>query len=66
MADADRSDVVADYLDLGLALGRHVDGLVDAYYGPPERAARAAAEPVRAPAELEARARRLLADLDTR
>ena len=65
MADADRPDVVADYLDLGLALGRHVDGLVDAYYGPPERAARAAGEPLRAPAELEARARRLLATLDT-
>jgi hypothetical protein len=25
-----------DYLLLGLRLGRHVDGLVDAYYGPPE------------------------------
>jgi hypothetical protein len=24
------------YLQLGLRLGRHVDGLVDAYYGPPE------------------------------
>lgn len=24
------------YLELGLRLGRHVDGLVDAYYGPPE------------------------------
>jgi hypothetical protein len=57
--------VVAGYLELGLALGRHVDGLVDAYYGPPELAARIAAEPPRPPAELEARARRLLADLDT-
>jgi hypothetical protein len=57
------SDLIADYLVLGLALGRHVDGLVDAYYGPPELAARVAAEPVRPPAELEARARRLLADL---
>jgi hypothetical protein len=48
---------------LGLALGRHIDGLVDAYYGPPELAARVAAEPLRPPSELEARARRLLADL---
>jgi hypothetical protein len=48
---------------LGLALGRHIDGLVDAYYGPPELAARVAAEPIRPPAELEGRARRLLADL---
>ena len=23
------------YLELGLRLGKHVDGLVDAYYGPP-------------------------------
>ncbi|HEX3542222.1 MAG TPA: hypothetical protein VHT75_17445 [Acidimicrobiales bacterium] len=36
---------------------------MDAYYGPPELAARVAAEPIRPPAELEARARRLLADL---
>src|SRR5262249_62215203 len=28
--------LVEDYLLLGLRLGRHVDGLVDAYYGPPE------------------------------
>jgi len=27
---------VERYLLLGLRLGRHVDGLVDAYYGPPE------------------------------
>ncbi|HLY81849.1 MAG TPA: hypothetical protein VKQ71_02630 [Acidimicrobiales bacterium] len=46
-----------------MALGRHVDGLVDAFYGPAELAARVAAEPVRPPAELAARARRLLADL---
>jgi hypothetical protein len=55
--------VITDYLELGLALGRHIDGLVDAYYGPPDLAARVAAEPIRPPAELEARARRLLADL---
>jgi hypothetical protein len=58
-------DLVDDYLELGLALGRHIDGLVDAYYGPADVAARAAAMPPRPPAELEARARRLLADLET-
>src|ERR1035441_10470328 len=26
------------YLQLGLQLGRHVEGIVDAYYGPPELA----------------------------
>jgi hypothetical protein len=32
------------YLELGLRLGRHVDGLVDSYCGPPELAQRVAAE----------------------
>ena len=54
---------VAPYLELGLALGRHVEGLVDAYYGPPDLAARVAAEPPRAPGLLVEQARRLLADL---
>ena len=31
--------LVEEYLTLGLRLGRHIDGLVDAYYGPPEPAA---------------------------
>ena len=30
------SDVVERYLTVGLRLGRHVDGFVDAYYGPDE------------------------------
>ncbi len=58
------SDVVERYLELGLRLGRHVDGFVDAYYGPPGLADRAGAEPVRPPAALRADAARLLADLD--
>ena len=33
------------YLRLGLQLGRHVDGIVDAYFGPPELAAAVEAEP---------------------
>jgi hypothetical protein len=42
------------YLLLGLRLGRHVDGLVDAYYGPPELAEQAnAGEPVAAAALAE-------------
>ena len=32
---------------LGQRLGRHIDGMVDAYYGPPELAAAVAAEPDR-------------------
>jgi hypothetical protein len=47
-----------------LALGRHIDGFVDAYYGPPAPAARAAAAPPAAPTKLVADARALLAALD--
>jgi hypothetical protein len=57
-------DVVASYLELGLRLGRHVDGLVDAYYGPPELAERIEAEPLRRPAELAADAASLSDALD--
>ncbi len=55
---------VGAYLELGLALGRHIDGLVDAYYGPPELATRVNAEPVRPPARLAEQARALLRDLE--
>ena len=58
------SDLVTQYLSLGLALGRHVDGLVDAYYGPPELARRAAEGAPRSPAALADEARALLADLE--
>ncbi|HEX6424653.1 MAG TPA: hypothetical protein VFZ79_14320 [Acidimicrobiales bacterium] len=58
------SDLVERYLALGLRLGRHVEGFVDAYYGPPDPAARIAAEPARPPAELAAEAARLVGDLD--
>jgi hypothetical protein len=56
--------IVDRYLELGLRLGRHVDGFVDTYYGPPDLAARIEAEPLRPPAELAADAGRLVADLD--
>ncbi len=58
------SELVTRYLELGLALGRHVDGLVDAYYGPPALRDRVRAEPARSPEAIADDARRLLADLD--
>ena len=57
--------MVERYIVLGLRLGRLLDGLVDAYYGPPELARRVEAEPVPDPARLAADARRLIADLDS-
>jgi hypothetical protein len=53
-----------EYLTLGLRLGRHIDGFVDAYYGPADLAAAVAAEPVAPPEQLAGDARRLLADLE--
>jgi hypothetical protein len=55
---------VTRYIELGLALGRHIDGFVDAYYGPPGLAAAAATAPKVAPDELQRDARALLAALD--
>ena len=51
------------YLELGLRLGRHVDGLVDAYYGPSELKAQVDAEEVVDAAQLAADAGALLAEL---
>jgi hypothetical protein len=56
--------LVERYLCLGLRLGRHVDGFVDAYYGPPGLAERVAAQPPVAPERLVADAAGLLAELD--
>jgi hypothetical protein len=56
--------LVDRYLELGLRIGRHVDGFVDAYYGPPAIAERVDAEPPADPAELAATARELLDELD--
>ena len=56
---------VADrYLRLGLQLNRHVDGTVDAYFGPPELAAEVEAAPPVAPPTLVADAEALLGELD--
>ncbi len=66
MARAGRGEpgIVERYLTLGLEIGRHIPGFVDAYYGPADLAARVdAASPV-APGELVARARALLGALD--
>src|SRR5262249_54562034 len=52
------------YILLGLRLGGHVDGLVDAYYGPPELKEQVDAEPVVEPDALVAEGDALLADLD--
>ena len=58
------ADIVERYLELGLRLGRLLDGLVDAYYGPAELKQRVDNEPSPEPARLVREARGLLADLD--
>ena len=52
------------YLELGLRLGKHVDGLVDAYYGPPELKEQVDAEETLDAAQLAADGDALLAELD--
>jgi hypothetical protein len=52
------------YLRLGLQLGRHVDGIVDAYYGPAELAAAVDAEPPADPRALILAAEALLDELE--
>ena len=56
--------MVDRYLTLGLRLGRHVDGLVDAYYGPPALAESVDSEELRPAEELAGDADVLLAALD--
>jgi hypothetical protein len=56
--------VVDRYLRLGLQLGRHVEGLVDAYFGPPEPAAAIEAAPPVEPRTLLADAETLLDELE--
>jgi hypothetical protein len=55
---------VERYLWLGLRLGRHVEGIVDAYYGPPELAAAVEAEPLVDPRALVSDAELLLDELE--
>jgi hypothetical protein len=58
------SDVAVEYIELGLRLGRHLDGLVDSYYGPAEIRERIDAEGMRDPGSLEEDAARLRDSLD--
>ena len=52
------------YLELCLRLRRHDDGLVDAYFGPPELAESIEHEPLRDPSALVADARSIAEDAD--
>jgi hypothetical protein len=52
------------YLRLGLQLGRHVEGIVDAYFGPPELAAAVEEEPPVDPRALVTEAEALLDELE--
>jgi hypothetical protein len=63
-ADSEAPGAVGRYLLLGLGIGRHVDGLVDAYYGPPALAGRAALAAPPPPRRLVEDGRALVADLD--
>jgi hypothetical protein len=58
--------LVERYIQLGLRLGRHVDGLVDAYYGPAKLQQQVDAEPLRDPAELVLDAETILGETDDR
>ena len=58
------SDVAVEYIELGLRLGRHVDGLVDSYYGPAAIKERTDAEELRDPRSLAEDAARLRESLD--
>jgi hypothetical protein len=55
--------VAGAYIQLGLRLGRHVEGLVDAYYGPAELKEQVDAEPITEPAALVEQADALLVRL---
>jgi hypothetical protein len=55
--------VLRGYLELGLRLGRHLEGLVDCWFGDPALAAAVAAELLTDPSRLAADARRLRARL---
>ena len=58
------TDVAERYLTLGLRLGRHAEGLVDAYDGPADLASSVAEERLREPAELVAEAEALAGEVD--
>jgi hypothetical protein len=53
------------YVLLGLRLGKHIDGLVDGYFGPPELQATVDGEELTAPESLGDESRALLAELES-
>jgi hypothetical protein len=55
---------VGRYLRLGLQLGRHYDGIIDAYFGPPELSDAVDADPPAEPRALLTAAEALLDELD--
>lgn len=57
-------EVVERYLELGLRVGRHIEGFVDAYYGPPALASRVSQESVYSPEALRTSARQLIGAVD--
>jgi hypothetical protein len=59
-------ELATSYIELGLQLGRHIDGLVDAYYGPSALAQRVAAEELQAPSKLAGDAAELRESTDDR
>lgn len=59
-------EIATSYIELGLRLGRHIDGLVDAYYGPPDLAERVQGEEMQAPANLARDAAELRESTDDR
>jgi hypothetical protein len=63
VAGAERG-AVGRYLLLGLGIGRHIDGFVDAYYGPPALAERVTLAPVPTPEALVEDSRALISALD--
>ena len=64
LATVTQPSVVQRYLRLGLQLGRHVDGIVDAYYGPRELVAAVEAEAPVDPRALVSAAEALLDELE--
>jgi hypothetical protein len=56
--------LVERYLRLGLQLGRRVEGIVDAYFGPPDLASAVDAEPAADPRALVSAAEALLEELE--
>jgi hypothetical protein len=57
-------ELVTSYVELGLRLGRHVEGLVDAYFGPPELKRRIDTEELQEPDALAADVGRLRIAVD--